>query len=131
MDRAIVALLILVGLINTLPVIGVISAARIASGYAVEVSGPDLEILLRHRALLFGVVGGFILYAAWFPLLHWPAIALAAVSMTGFLLLAWSVGGYNAALGKVALADVVGLVLLAVATLLKLLADQARLPGAG
>ncbi len=114
------ALLVTVGLINLVPLVGVLSAGRIAAGYGIELPGPDLEILLRHRALLFGVLGGFIVYAAFQPALQWPAMVLAALSMAGFLLLAWTVGGYNAALAKVALVDVIGLVLLAVAVLLKL-----------
>ncbi len=120
MDKAIAGLLLGVGLINFLPVVGVLSVERIASAYAVEVVGPDLEILLRHRALLFGVLGGFVLYAAFTPALQWPAMVLAAVSMVGFLVLAWGVGGYNAALGKVAIVDVAGIALLLAAVALKL-----------
>lgn len=119
MDKIITALMIGVGLINFLPVLGVISADRIASAYAVEVVGPDLEILLRHRALLFGVLGGFILYAAFVPTLQWPALVLAAISMIGYLVLAWSVGGYNASLQKVAVVDLVGIALWAAAVALK------------
>ena len=120
MDKLIAALLAAVGLINLLPMVGVLSGARIAAGYGIDLPGPDLEILLRHRALLFGVLGGFIVYAAFLPALQWPAMVLAGLSMAGFLLLAWSVGGYNAALAKVALVDAIGLVLLAAAVLLKL-----------
>ena len=122
MDKLLVALLVGVGLINFLPVLGVISADRIASAYAVDVVGPDLEILLRHRALLFGALGGLILYAAFVPMLQWPAMALAAISMIGFLVLAWSVGGYNASLGKVVMVDLVGVALLLAAMALKLVA---------
>lgn len=122
MDKLITTLMVAVGLINFLPVAGVLSAERIASAYDVAVMGPDLEILLRHRALLFGVLGGFILYAAFTPALQWPALILAAISMVGFLALAWSVGEYNAALRKVAIADGVGIVLLLAAVVAKLTA---------
>ncbi len=121
MEKTITVLLILVGLINFLPVAGVLSADRIASAYMVEVAGPDLEILLRHRALLFGALGGFILYAAFTPMLQWPAMILAAVSMIGFLVLVWSVGNSNTSLIVVAMVDLVGIVLLLAAVTLKLL----------
>ncbi|MDJ0879022.1 MAG: hypothetical protein QNI86_10450 [Halieaceae bacterium] len=121
MEKTITVLLILVGLINFLPVAGVLSADRIASAYMVEVAGPDLEILLRHRALLFGALGGFILYAAFTPMLQWPAMILAAVSMIGFLVLVWSVGNSNTSLIVVAMVDLVGIVLLLATVTLKLL----------
>ena len=60
-------LLVIAGLINFLPVIGILSAGRIAGAYDVEVEGPDLELLLRHRALLFGLVGGFLLASVVVP----------------------------------------------------------------
>lgn len=44
-----------VGIINCRPVVGVVSAPRIAKAYGVKVASPEIELLLRHRALLFGV----------------------------------------------------------------------------
>jgi hypothetical protein len=118
MNQAITLLLVLVALINILPVLGVASAARVESAYSVELASSDLEILLRHRALLFGIVGGFILYAAFVPAYRSVAIVMAAVSMAGFLYLIWTAGDYNPALRRIAQADGVGLVLLAIAALL-------------
>jgi len=45
---------------------------------------------------------------------------MAALSMAGFIVLAVLIGGYNAALFKVILADVVGLIFLIIASTLKL-----------
>lgn len=119
MSKAITILLLLVGLINFLPVLGVLSGARISQAYSVGLLSNDLEILLRHRALLFGIVGGFVLYSLFFPPMQGAAMVMAGVSMVGFLALMWQVGGYNEAMNKVMLMDVLGIVFLIAAILLK------------
>jgi hypothetical protein len=119
MEKAITILLVLVGLINFAPVLGVISAERVAAAYTVELGGSDLEILMRHRALMFGIVGGFILYAAFAPSWQLPAMVMAAVSMVGFLVLTWSTGDFNTSIRSVAIIDSVGVILLAVAAVLR------------
>ncbi len=124
MSKVLGGLLIVVGLINFLPVLGIISADRLSRAYGIEVSGPDLEILLRHRALLFGIVGGFVLYSVFAPAYQLPAMVLAGVSMVGFLFLTWQVGGYNGAMEKVLLIDVVGIVCLAIASVLRYLGNS-------
>ena len=106
-------LLVIAGLINFLPVIGVLSAGRIAGAYEIEIEGTDMELLLRHRALLFGLVGGFLLASVFVPAWQWPAIFIAGLSMLGFLVLAWELAPLNAALVRIALADLVGLACLA------------------
>ena len=102
-------LLAVAGLINFLPVIGLISAGRIAGAYDVEWAGRDLELLLRHRALLFGLVGGFLLASVILPAWQWQAISMAGLSMLGFLYLAWELAPVNAALQRIGVADLVGL----------------------
>ena len=119
MNKAIMLLLIIVGLINFLPVLGVISSNNISQAYSVALGSNDLVILLRHRALLFGIVGGFILYSAFVPQYQVAAMVMAAISMIGFLIIMWSVGGYNSSLLKVAIIDMVGIGLLVAAAILK------------
>ena len=115
-------LLFIAGLINFLPVVGILSAGRISGAYDIEVEGPDLELLLRHRALLFGLVGGFLLVAVFVPAWQWQAITIAGLSMLGFLLLAWELAPVNNALVRIAIADLIGLAcLLGGATILWLL----------
>lgn len=119
MNKIVMALLIFVGLINFLPVIGVISAAKITQAYSVELASNDLVILMRHRALLFGIVGGFILYSVIAPQHQVVAMVMAAISMAGYLGLMWSVGGYNSSIFRVAIVDMVGIGLLVTAAVLK------------
>ena len=117
MTRFVMAgLLLVVALIHLIPLIGVVSAARISALYGITVAEPNLEILLRHRAVLFGLLGGVIAVAAFVRTWQPAAIAMALISVLSFLLLAVSVGGYNDALHRVVVADVFALGALLAAT---------------
>ena len=89
MHYLISAMLAAVGIIHLLPLSGVLGAERLAVLYGMSFNEPNLAILMRHRAVLFGMLGAF-------------------------LWLAWSVGGYNPQLARVFLADVVALACLAI-----------------
>ena len=109
------AVLLLVAAIHALPLLGVLGAARISGLYGIAVDDPNLEILMRHRAVLFGLLAAFLAYAAFHRPLHGLALIGGAVSVVAFLALALSVGRYNAAIGTVVRVDVVALLLLALA----------------
>ena len=119
MNKAITICLIIVGLINLAPVIGVISAGKLEQAYSVSLASKDLEILMRHRAILFGVLGGFILYSAFSPSYQSAAMLMGGVSMVGYAALVYLVGGYNESIFKVLIVDIVGIVFLVAAVLLK------------
>ena len=103
------ALLVLAGLVNLAPVIGVISAARVESLYGVTLAGrPDLEILLRHRAVLFGLLGAAMLYGAFDRDWFWPALGFGLVSMIAYAVLSAMIGGYGSQLKLVLTMDVIG-----------------------
>ena len=104
------AMLLVVAVIHLLPLSGVLGAARLNALYGLSFEEPNLAILMRHRAVLFGLLGAFIAYAAFRPALQPIAFVAAAVSVISFLYLAWSVGGYNAQVGRVFTADVIALV---------------------
>lgn len=120
-DRVIVIsiLLLLVGLINFLPVLGVISADKLSSAYAIDLMSQDLIILMRHRALLFGLVGGFVILSVFKPVYQTAAMVMAAVSMLGFLYFVWVAAEFNTAIAKIAIIDIAGLVCLALAATLQ------------
>ncbi|WDE04847.1 phosphopantetheine adenylyltransferase [Thalassomonas viridans] len=119
MLKAITACLIIVGLINFLPVLGLFSAQNMENAYSVSLTDNNLVILMRHRALLFGVLGGFILYSAFATPYQGAAMIMAGISMTGYVLLVLMVGGYNEAIFKVLLVDIFAIVVLLIAALLK------------
>ncbi len=114
MHYLISAMLVVVGIIHLLPLSGVLGAERLAALYGMSFSEPNLAILMRHRAVLFGLLGLFLLYAAFQPALQSLAFIAAFVSVLSFLWLAGSVGGYNPQLERVYLADVVALACLVI-----------------
>ena len=119
MTKLITVCLAIVGLINFVPVLAVISVQKLEEAYSISFVSNDLIILMRHRALLFGVLGGFILYSAFVPAYQGPAMLMAAISMIGYAALMYSVGGYNDSLYKVLIIDYIGIVFLAVAVVIK------------
>ena len=109
MRHVVSAMLVIVGVIHLLPLAGVAGAERLAALYGLRIDDPNLAILMRHRAVLFGLLGLFLVYAAFKPALQALAFVAALGSVVPFLWLAWSVGGYNAEVGRVVRADVVAL----------------------
>lgn len=121
MDTLISGLLIIAGIIHLLPVSGLLGAERLAALYGLSFGEPNLLILMRHRAVLFGLLGALLVWAAFRPVLQPAAMLGGMLSVLSFLLLAWATPGYNAALRKVVIADGVALACLALAIVLWLL----------
>ena len=108
------AMLMVAGLIHLLPLSGVLGIERLAALYGGSFNEPNLAILMRHRAVLFGLIGSFLLLAAFKPALQTIALVGGMISVASFLYLAWAVGGYNAQISRVFLVDVVILICLVV-----------------
>jgi len=115
MNIIISVLLMIVAVIHLLPLSGVLSAKRLTTLYGLSFDEPNLEILMRHRAVLFGLLGIFLIYAAFHVELQPIAFVAGFVSVLSFIFIAKSVGSYNAALRKVVIADWVALWCLGVA----------------
>ena len=105
-------LIFLAGLVNLLPVSGVLSANRLQALYGVSLEDPNLLILMRHRAILFGIVGGLLVASAFRSPLRPVGLAVGLTSMISFVLIAWLVGNHNAELGRIVVADLVATVAL-------------------
>jgi hypothetical protein len=103
------AMLVIVAIIHLLPLTGALGSERLASLYGISFDEPNVAILMRHRAVLFGLLGVFMLFAAFRPSFQVAAFVVGFVSVVSFLWLASSVGGYNAAIGRVVTADIVAL----------------------
>ena len=112
MRYIVTATLLIAGLIHLLPTVGVFGSERLASLYGISIAEPNSEILMRHRAVLFGLLGGVLVLAAFKPALQPLAFVLGLISAASFLYLAWTVGGYNALLSRVVSADILALVCL-------------------
>lgn len=92
--------LLLVAFIHVLPLMAL---------YGIPVQEPNLAVLLRHRAVLFGLLAAFLAFAAIHPPLHRLALVAGWVSVVSFLVLAHLEGPVNAALTTVVRADALAL----------------------
>lgn len=118
MERLVCVLLLIAGIIHLLPISGVLGADRLAALYGLDFREPNLLLLMRSRAVLFGLLGALLVYAAFRPALQPLAIIGGLLSVVAFLLLAALGPGYNDALRRVVLADWLALVCLLLAGLL-------------
>lgn len=117
-------LFLVVGIINFAPIMGVAGQARLEALYAIDIASPDTLLLMRHRAVLFGIVGGYIIAAAFKPAIRTSATIMGMTSMLSFIWLYPSQDTTNAALGRIVTIDIIAVLLLVVAYALHLF--QAR-----
>jgi hypothetical protein len=102
----------LLALLHLLPALALVRPGMLTTLYGVEAGSP-LFLLMQHRAALFAVV---LLVAAWCAVDPAPrrlGVLAVGFSMLSFLWLWWQ-AGQPAALRAIALADLAGLVPLAV-----------------
>jgi hypothetical protein len=114
LEYVVSATLLIVAVIHLLPVSGTLGAERLQALYGVAVTEANLLVLMRHRAVLFGILGVFFVAAAFERTLQVAAFVAGFASVISFLWLAKSVGGYNAQVARVFRADVVALLCLVV-----------------
>lgn len=118
--------LVIVGIIHVLPLVGVLGAERLATLYGIQINDPNLEILMRHRAVLFGILGVTFLYAAFRPKFQLFALIAGFVSVNSFLWLVQVSGNFNEQVQGVFFADVVALVSLIVGAIAWYMGRNAR-----
>ena len=111
---AVSAILVLVGQVNFVPLGAVTSSRALANAYGIAEPGGDLEVLLRHRAVLFGITGGFVIIAAFVPALQVAAVIMAYLSMTSYVALEMSISRTGPRLRKIRNVDIVALILLTI-----------------
>ena len=114
MNHVVSAMLVIVAIIHLLPLPGVLGRERLGTLYGTSISDPNVVILMRHRAVLFGILGSYFLLSAFRPELQASALVVGFMSASSFLWLARAVGGYNAQVARVVAADVVALLCLVI-----------------
>lgn len=122
MEIAISLLFTAVGIINFIPVVGVISSAKVSGLYDVQLPDGNSAILLRHRALLFGILGGVIIFSAFCKTYQPLALVMGFCSMIGYAALCIQQGDYNQKLKRVLAADWLALALFTLALILRVVA---------
>lgn len=105
--------LLVAGIIHLLPLSGVLGPGRLEVLYGATFNDPTTLLLMRHRAVLFGLLGCFLVYAALRPGLRTIAFVLGFISVLSFIVLAgydgWS---FSREIHRVVLADWIALVAL-------------------
>ncbi len=104
-ELAIGGLLMAAGLIKWLPVTGVLGAARLRALYGPDFRDPLVLLLLRHRAVLFGLLGALLMTAAFVSALRVAAIVGGLLSTLSFIGLARSAGPLPARIARIVAAD--------------------------
>ncbi len=109
------AALCIVSLIHLLPLVGMSGRIALEKAYGISINSPDLQLLLQHRAVLFGLLGVACAIAA-FNAPWRPAVWCAALMSTcSFMLLAGLSPSTNAAIVRVVWFDGVAIAMLLLA----------------
>lgn len=99
-------ILLITGLVHILPFSFLFFTEQLQKNYGVDISDANLQLLLRHRAIFFGLIGvGMILSAIKKSFYGW-ASAIGLISMLSFVWLFYQIGGINQQLRSVMLIDV-------------------------
>jgi len=130
MRQVAAVMLLLIALVHLPPLVGVLGTARLEALYGLPIAGQDLAILMRHRAVLFGLLGAYQLWAVFRPAHRTLAFVAGIVSLAAFLALVYSTPGHNAALARLATIDTVALVFAVVGLGAHLAAGKATVGGA-
>ena len=125
LKHATTALLLVAGIINMIPVVGVVSVEQLVRLYEVPLDNTDLVILMRHRAVLFGLLGVFIIYSIIRPALQQVACIAGLISMLSFVVIAYAVGDFGQPMSKIIVADIIGSVALVAVLLMRKPTDRA------
>ena len=115
---AIGVIFVLTGLLNLYPAIGALGGKQLKGLYGLRFEDPNLLTLMQHRAVMLGLIGLFLIAAAFRRELQLAGFVLGFASMLSFTVFAWLQEEPNRFISKVAVADVAGSVLLLVALVL-------------
>ena len=100
--------LLLSGIINFIPIVGAFLPNKMKQSYGIEFSDPNLELLLRHRAVLFGIIGGIMICSAFCRQYYDLSFGMGIISMGTFIFLFKLVPGKkNHALTKIMKIDLI------------------------
>lgn len=109
--------LFLSAIVNLLPAIAVFFPSMIISSYGIELHDQNLELVLRHRAVLFLIIGATLMYSAITRRFYVLVTVIGLTSMVSFILLYLLIGsGINALLQRVMWIDVGASILLIAGT---------------
>ncbi|UXE66520.1 MAG: hypothetical protein KA713_19080 [Chryseotalea sp. WA131a] len=105
--------LFVAGLINLLPSMLAFLPYKISKSYGIEIPNANYELLLRHRAILFGIIGGLMIFSSIVKKYYEIATIAGLISMTSFILLYFLIDrGISSELKKVMVIDILASLIL-------------------
>lgn len=128
-EKTIAASFLIIAFIHAVPVVGFIGADNLERLYGVSLESPELVLLMRHRAVLFGILAMILCLGAFQSRYRVLAFVCAAGSLLPFFYLTLTAASYNAAILHLLQADFVALLALIVAGSLHLLGMKQNLKG--
>jgi len=99
-------ILLITGLVHILPFSFLFFTEQLQKSYGVDISDANLQLLLRHRAIFFGLIGVVLILSAVKKSFYGWAAAIGLISMVSFVWLFYQIGGINQQLRSVMLIDV-------------------------
>ena len=118
--------LLIAGLINLLPSLLAFLPDKISKSYGIDISNANYELLLRHRAILLGIIGVLMIFSAIVKKHYEIATTIGLISMISFIILYFLIGkDINQELKKVMMIDVVATVILCIGFVLFILKSNA------
>lgn len=118
MKTIVSVILVIVGIVHLIPLKGVLGSDWILELYGISGLDRDLELLIRHRAVLFGLLGVFLILSAFIQQYQMIAIVAGVISTSSFIILSWLIGKPNELIGQVVMIDWVATALLFIAGVL-------------
>lgn len=110
MDFIISLILLSAAVIHFLPVLGVCGVKTLHQLYGVSLEDQNLIILMRHRAVLFGLVGAFLFYAAFSPEYYKLALSVGIISVGSFIVIALTSNNCNLKIRRTVIIDFILLI---------------------
>jgi ABC-type Na+ efflux pump permease subunit len=118
-------ILFLAGLINLLPSLLAFLPDKISKSYGIEIPNANYELLLRHRAILFGIIGGLMIYSAIAKKYYEVSTTIGLISMVSFILLFFFIDKeINSELKKVMIIDIIATIILCIGIILFLIKSK-------
>lgn len=99
-------ILLITGLVHLLPFSFLFFSEQLQKNYGVDISDANLQLLLRHRAIFFGLIGAGLIFSAIKKSFYGWASTIGLISMVSFIVLFYEIGGINHQLRSVMLIDV-------------------------
>lgn len=99
-------ILLITGLVHLLPFSFLFFTQQLQKNYGIDMSDANLQLLLRHRAVFFGLIGFGLIFSAIKKSYYGWASTIGLISMVSFIVLFYEIGGINHQLRSVMLIDV-------------------------